>query len=511
MDTIVKQVNFGVEARETVMTGVEKLAKAVMSTLGASGKCVLLEDDKGNPLITKDGVTVAETITLLNPVENMGAKLIRQAASRTVEEAGDGTTTATTLAYALLKEALTELENGTSFREIKDGIDSAVKKVVKYLEKSSIPVKGSMLENVATISANNDRNIGKIIADAFLAVDLEGVVTMELSDNPKTSFDVTEGAIYDHGLMSREFATNEERTEAVLENPLVLLTETKIPNVRRIQNVLEATIKAGRSLLIIGECEREVMNTLALNTKKGKIKCNIITPPYYGPARKDQFDDLALVTGATVVNEDLGDDLDIIDLSMLGEINKSITDATRTTLLFDSKEEITTVTKSLREQIKETTDNMKKHNLEKRLGMLEGSIAVVKVGAETPIELKELADRVEDAICAVKAAVKEGIVSGGGVALLNASTLTTAKNKGEEALLKAIKAPYETILANAGILPIYPEKRGTGLNVISGKNVNMIKAGIIDPLLVTKSALTNAASVASTILSTDCVINNLRA
>lgn len=508
-ETIVKKVNFGVDARSKVMAGIEQLALAVQSTLGASGKCVLLEDGQGNPVITKDGVSVAEAITLLDPVENMGARLLKGAAKKTVLEAGDGTTTATVLAYAILLEALKHED--LTIRELKTGIDLAVDEVIKYLDRRSVPVKGEMLDNVASISANNDTKIGGIIADAFRSVDLTGVVTMEITNNEETIYELTEGGVFDSGLKSRDLATNETKDEAVLEKPLVLISETKIESIRKIQNVLETTIKSGRALLIIADVEKEVLNTLTLNKMKGAIKVNIIEPPYYGPLRKEKFNDLALITGATVINEDLGDDLDLIDKDMLGEVTKTVTNATETIFTIESNEKIKAAAASIKQDLATETNGNTIQKLERRLGLLEGKIAVVKVGAETEVELKELADRVEDAICAVKAAIKEGIVPGGGVALLNASTHVKAKDTAMNVLLDAIKAPYRTILDNAGIPEVYPQRAGTGLNVITGKNVNMVKAGIIDPLLVTKSALKNAASVATTILSTDCVINNLRA
>lgn len=508
-ETIVKKVNFGVDARNAVMAGIEKLAKAVQSTLGASGKCVLLEDGQGKPVITKDGVSVAEAITLLDPVENMGARLIKQAAKKTVEEAGDGTTTATVLAYAILLEALKQ--EHISIRDLKAGIDLAVEEVIKYLERRSVPVKGDMLHNVASISANNDIKIGGIIAEAFKSVDLTGVVTMEITNNEETTYELSKGGVFDSGLKSRDLATNETKDEAILEKPYVLLSETKIESIRKIQSVLETTIKSGRALLIIADVEKEVLNTLTLNKLKGAIKVNVIDPPYYGPLRKEKFNDLALITGATVINEDLGDDLDLIDASMLGEVIKTTTSTNETIFTIDSNEDIKKAADKIKEDLRSETDGMKIQKLERRLGLLEGKIAVVKVGAETEVELKELADRVEDAICAVKAAVKEGIVAGGGVALLNASVHVKAKSDAMQVLLDAIKAPYLTILDNAGIDTVFPQRAGMGLNVINGKNVNMVKAGIIDPLLVTKSALKNAASVATTILSTDCVINNLRA
>ena len=506
---IVKNLAFGEEAKNNVFKGIEKLTKAVSSTLGASGKCVLLENELGRPVITKDGVTVANSITLRDPIENMGATLLKEAARQTVKEAGDGTTTATVLAHSILLEAYAASNSGS--REMKEGIESATKKVIAYLEKLAVPVEGDMVNHVATISSNNDKELGNVIAEAFKQVGKNGVVTMEVSNDSETSYEVINGAAIDKPLKNFHFITDESKKEAVLENPLVLLVENKIENIRKIQSVLEYVIKNNEPLLIIGEADEQVVSALAMNKMKGNIKVNIIDTPDFGIYRKEKLQDLALLTGATVVNEDLGDDLDMIEVEMLGKCLKSITNDQETIIqVGDTSIEVQKVIDSIQDDIKKETLPGKLNRLEKRLGLLSCKVAVIKVGASSEVELKEKQDRVEDAMCATKAAIKEGIVPGGGIALLNASTYIKPSNDNEKVLLEAIKAPYLTILKNAGLEVVYPKGKGKGINVVTGKDVNMIKSGIIDPLLVTKSALKNAASVATTILSTDCVINNLR-
>ena len=508
-DQIVKNLTFGEQAKTNVFKGIEKLTKAVSSTLGASGKCVLLENELGRPVITKDGVTVANSITLRDPIENMGATLLKEAARQTVKEAGDGTTTATVLAHSILLEAYATSNSGS--REMKEGIESATKKVIDYLEKLAVPVEGDMVNHVATISSNNDKELGNVIAEAFKQVGKNGVVTMEVSNDSETSYEVINGATIDKPLKNFHFITDESKKEAVLENPLVLLVENKIENIRKIQTVLEYVIKNNEPLLIIGEADEQVVSALAMNKMKGNIKVNIIDTPDFGIYRKEKLQDLALLTGATVVNEDLGDDLDMIEVEMLGKCLKSITNDQETIIqVGDTSIAVQKVIDSIQDDIKKETLPGKLNRLEKRLGLLSCKVAVIKVGASSEVELKEKQDRVEDAMCATKAAIKEGIVSGGGIALLNASTYIKPSNDNEKVLLEAIKAPYLTILKNAGLEEVYPKGKGKGINVVTGKDVNMIKSGIIDPLLVTKSALKNAASVATTILSTDCVINNLR-
>ena len=511
-DAIVKNLNFGEDARVNVFKGIEKLTQAVSSTLGASGKCVMLEDHTGRPIITKDGVTVADSIILRDPVENMGATLLKEAARKTVQEAGDGTTTATVLAHAILEEAY-KVANKTNSRELKDGINSAVEKVVGYLKLLTVDVKGSMIDQIATISTNNDPLLGKIIADAFRSVDNTGVVMMETASDGKTHVEVVDGVQYDKGLKNSHFVTNQATKTAELENPLVLLLESPVDTIRQIQSVLEYVIKNNKPLLIIGDLEQGVLSALAMNKMKGNIKVNVIDAPTYGISKQQMLQDLSLLTGATIINEDLGDDMEMIQPEHLGGCVKSVTSHEDTILqVEESPKQVIEVIDEIKSKLLKEKNPNKLIKLEKRLAMLSAKIAIVKVGANSEIELKEKTDRVEDAICATKAAIKEGIVPGGGIALLNAATNITAKSMGETVLLDAIKAPFKTILENAGLEldRKTPTREGQGYNVVTGKMVNMIKSGIIDPLLVTKSALQNAASVATTILSTDCVINNLR-
>jgi chaperonin GroEL len=510
-DAIVKNLNFGNEARDQVFKGIEKLTKAVSSTLGASGRCVMLEDHTGKPIITKDGVTVADSIILLDPVENMGATLLKEAARKTVQEAGDGTTTATVLAHAILNEAY-KVADKTNSRELKDGINNAVSKVVKFLQLTSVDVKGDMIDQIATISTNNDAELGKIIADAFRAVDNTGVVMMETASDGKTYVEVVDGVQYEKGLKNSHFITNKAAKTAELDKPLVLLLESPVDTIRQIQSVLEYVIKNNKPLLIIGDLEQGVLSALAMNKMKGAIKVNVVDAPTYGISKQQMLHDLSLLTDATIINEDLGDDIDMIQPEHLGTCIKSVTSHENTVLQVEEpSDEILSVIDDLKQKLLEEKNPGKLVKLEKRLAMLSAKIAIVKVGANSEIELKEKTDRVEDAICATKAAIKEGIVPGGGIALLNAATNLKAKSIGETVLLEAIKAPYKTILENAGVDNVKtPIKKGQGYNVVTGKMVNMTKSGIIDPLLVTKSALQNAASVATTILSTDCVINNLR-
>ena len=510
---LVKNLAFGDSARSQILAGVEKLTNAVGSTLGASGKCVILEDGNGQPQITKDGVTVANAITLQDPLENIGATLIKQAAQRTVSDAGDGTTTATVLAKAILDQA-TEHSLLDDPREMKKGIDSGVKKVLAYLEKTAKKVKGKKIYQVATISANNDKELGKVIGEAFKLVDETGIVMMETNEQPETVVELIEGVQYDQPLKNNHFITNLEKGTSELDNPLILIVESQITNVRKIQSILEYVIKSNKSLLIIADVDPQVVSALAMNKKKGNIKVNIVDAPVYGISKKDVLSDLCAVTGATLVNEDLGDDMDVIQPEHLGSCIKSVTNHEETILQVDltDNEDVKNTINLLESNIKETKNPNVVIRLERRLAKLKAKVATVKVGANSELELKEKRDRVEDAICATKAAIKEGIVPGGGIALLNAAQQLKPMSIGEEVLYCAIKEPYKLILKNAGVEDYKtPEVEGTGLDVVTGNTVDMVKAGIIDPLLVTKSALINAASVATTILSTDCVINNLRA
>ncbi len=508
---LIKDLSFGDDAKSKIKAGVDKLAKAVKSTLGASGKCVIYEDARGNPVITKDGVTVAQSVVLHDPVESLGATLIKEAAKNTVSEAGDGTTTATVLAEALLNEVYAEKD--ISIREVKNGINDCLKNINEYLDKSAVKIEGNMLKSVSSISCNNDEELGKIIAEAYETVGKNGVVLMESSETNETYVDVVDGVQMECGLTSNHFITDKEKNKAELERPLVLIVSSEIPNVRKIQGVLEHVIKKGRSLLIVAPVDQQVKTALMMNKVKGNIKVNIIDLPGFGPTKKDTTEDLAILTGATVINEELGDDLDLITIDHLGEAEFAVTDEKNTviTTTEDIHEDLQERIKLVSKLVNNEKNGFIKKKLEQRLSMLSGSVGVIKVGADSKVELKEKKDRVEDAIYATKAALKEGIVPGGGVALLNASQKIKANTIGEKILLKAIKAPYNTILDNAGILyKDLPLEKGYGIDVVSGNGVDMIERGIIDPVLVTKSALKNAVSVVSTIVSADCVISNAR-
>ena len=512
---LIKELNFGEDAKSKISTGVEKLAKAVKSTLGASGKCVIYEDARGVPVITKDGVTVAESVVLYDPVENLGATLIKEAAKNTVKEAGDGTTTATVLAESLLNEVNAIDFSTNSIREIKQGVNKALANVNEYLDNIKIDVTEDKLNHVASISCNNDAELGSIIAEAYVKVGKDGVVLMETSDTEETYVEVVDGVQFDCGLTSPHFVTNTDKQKAELENPLVLICMSEIPNIRKIQTVLEYAIKNNKALLIVAPVSQQVKSALLMNKVKGNIKINIIDLPGFGPTKKDTCEDLAVLTGATVMNEELGDDLDAITVDMLGQAELAVTDdksTVITTLEFednDLEERIDQVAKLVADE----KNSFIKKKLEQRLSMLSGSVGIIRVGADSKVELKEKRDRVEDAIYATKAALKEGIVPGGGIALYNASQKISTDSVGEQVLAKAIISPMATILDNAGISTSIdiPSKEGEGINVVTGKSVNMVDAGIIDPVLVTKSALKNAVSVVMTIVSADCIISNARA
>ena len=509
---IVKSLNFGNDAKSKIIEGVEKLNNAVKSTLGASGKCVIYEDALGKPVITKDGVTVAESVVLYDPVENIGATLIKEAAKNTVKEAGDGTTTATVLAHSLLNVANDTEYKDASIRDIKEGIKSGMNKVIEYLDSNAIKVDDKLLEQVASISCNNDVELGKHISDAYKKVGTDGVVLMEQSLTGQTYIDVVDGVQIHCPLKSKYLITDKDKGVAELDNPYILISSTAIPNVRKIQTVLEHCIKQNRSLLIIGELEQQPKAALLANKVKGNIKVNFIDLPGFGPTKEDTVADLAVVTGAKVINEELGDDFDLIEPDCLGEAVKVITNDKHTVFTVDKtgsdlKERIAQVKRLIK---KEDKNPYIRKKLEQRLAILAGSVGVIYVGADSEVEYKEKKDRVEDAVYATKAALQEGIVPGGGVALLNAALNIEEHGVGEKILTKAIIAPFCTILDNAGLEKVNPEKIGYGIDVVTGKEVDMIKAGIIDPVLVTKSALRNAVSVVSTIISADCVINNIR-
>ena len=508
---LVKDLSFGKDAKAKIITGVNKLAQAVKSTLGASGKCVIYEDGRGRPVITKDGVTVAESVVLYDPVENMGATLIKEAARNTVRDAGDGTTTATVLAEAIIKQIDAAVAEDLTIREIKEGVNKTLEDVISYLNSKAIDVEGNMLSSVSAISCNNDKKLGAIIAEAYDKVGKNGVVLMEESESEDTYVDVVDGVQVECGITSPHFITNTEKHTCELDNPLVFVCSSEIPNVRKIQNILEYVIKNNRSLLIVAPVAQQVKSALLMNKVKGNIKVNIIDLPGFGPTKKDATEDLAILTGATVLNEELGDDLDLMKPEHLGEAEFAVTDDKHTVLTLEGMTEgIEGRIDELNKHLAEEQNGFIKKKLENRLAMLSGSVGIIRVGANSKVELKEKKDRVEDAIYATKAALQEGIVSGGGVALLNASQEIKADKYGE-ILLRALASPFKTILDNAGLMQVAPRPiKGVGVDVTTSKEVNMIESGIIDPVLVTKSALKNAVSVALTIMSADCVISNVR-
>ena len=514
---LVKQLVFKDEGRSKLISGIDKLAAAVGSTLGASGRTVVIEDDFGNPHVTKDGVTVANGVMLGDAVENLGCTMLKQASRNTASKAGDGTTTSTVLAHSIIHNYSNKGAD-LNFRDVKSGIDKAAEKVIKELEKRSVKIDDKRLESVSIISSNNDRALGKLIADAYRAAGENGVVTHQPSKTTDTYVDVVEGTHLSGTSESHHFHTNAEKEVCELDNPLVFLCTSNIPNVRRIQGILEHAIKSNRSILLVAPLEAQPMAALAMNKVKGNIKVNVIAPPSFGLKRRDILEDIALLTGAKVVNEDLGDALDAIGHDVLGEASKAISDSEGTTLAFEKKpEEVQERIDYLRGLLESEDHHVMTRHIEKRLSILSGGVAIINVGGETEVEQKERIDRVDDAVHAVKAARKEGILPGGGSALLHASksrrpSLNESESVGWDILMESIKAPYNIILENAGLSQndYRISKWGDGVDVIDGKVKDMRKAGIIDPLMVTKSALKNAVSVATTILSTDAVISNVR-
>ena len=508
--SIVKHLNFGSEAKNKVFSGIDKLAKAVSSTLGAGGKCVILEDFMGRPQVTKDGVTVANSVNLKDPVENIGATLIKEASRKTVAEAGDGTTTATVLAHAILSEYM-NTDSTEPIRKVKEDIQVACDKTVKYLEKISTEVEGDMIDQVASISSNNDEELGGIIGSAFKQVGKNGTVMMGSENSDITSVEVVSGSQIPQGFVNPNFVTDTGKQTVTLDNPYVLLLSSPITNVRKIQAVLEFAATNNRPILIIGEIEQQPMAAIVMNKVKGYLKVNIVAPPGFSFWKKDFLDDIAAVTGATHISEEFGDDLDLISPEHLGSVERAVSDSKSTVLKVKeipeaAKERI----KLIEDMLNTETPSLKTEKLQERLGILSGNVAVITVGANSDVELKEKRDRVDDAIHATKAAIKEGIVPGGGVALLNASNKLKNDTEGCRIFKEAIKYPYKKVLENADIKYSEPGINGKGIDAVTGKTVSMVKAGIIDPLLVTKSALKNAVSIATTIMSTDCVISNMR-
>ena len=516
---LVKELHFDDSAKEKLTIGINKIANAVGSTLGASGRTVVLEDDFGNPHVTKDGVTVANSILLPNPVENLGVAMMKQAAQQTASMAGDGTTTSIVLTQAII-DCYKEMKGSNySFRDIKSGINIVKDSVVSLLNEKSIEVDDSKLENVSIISTNNDKELGTLIAEAFKKAGENGIVTMETSSTSETYVDTVEGTKINSTTKAHHFFTNKEKEISELDKPLVFISASEIANIRKIQDILEHAIKSNRSILLIAPLESQPLTALAMNTVKGNIKVNVIDPPSFGLKRKDILDDLALLVGAKVFDESLGDSIDAISPDMLGEADKAISDKEGTVLVIKEKSDEANERIEYLKSVLEKEDHfvLTKH-INDRLALLCGGVSIIYVGADTDVELKEKQDRVDDAIHAVKAARKEGILPGGGVALAYAAStdMGTDFNAGTlvgiEILKSALLAPFTKILSNAGLdAKNYPlEGWGMGVDVTCGCNKQMIDAGIIDPLLVTKSALNNAISVATTILSTDCVISNIR-
>ena len=516
---IVKKLHFDNTAKEKLTIGINKIANAVSSTLGAGGKNVVIEDDFGNPHVTKDGVTVANSIMLMDPVENLGVSMMKQAAQQTANMAGDGTTTSIVLTQAII-DCYDKL-NGKdfSFRDIKNGINKFKDHVIDSLEKKSIEVDDKKLNDVSIISANNDKELGTLIADAFRKAGENGIVAMETSSTNDTYIDTVEGTKLNSYPKTPHFYTNKEKEVSELEKPLVFISASDIPNVRKIQDILEYAIKSNRSILLIAPLESQPLTALAMNMVKGNIKVNVIDPPSFGLKRKDILEDLALLVGAKVFDESLGDSIDSITPDMLGEADKAISDKEGTVLVIQKKsEEALERIEYLKSALEKEDHFVLTKHLNDRLALLCGGVSIIYVGADTDVELKEKQDRVDDAIHAVKAAKKEGILPGGGVALAYMAQddlqmeLNQGMLKGVDILKNALVVPFTKILENAGLDPkAYTlSEWGQGVDVTCGCNKVMIDSGIIDPLLVTKSALNNAISVATTILSTDCVISNVR-
>ena len=480
---------------------------------------MVIEDDFGNPYVTKDGVTVANSILLNNPVENLGVSMMKQAAQKTASMAGDGTTTSIVLTQAIIDCYYKHKGQARSFRDVKSGINKFKDHVINFLSEKAVKVDNKELYNVSTISANNDKELGELIAKAFESSGENGIVAMETSPNSETYIDTVEGTKIGSTSKTPHFYTNKEKETTELDKPLVFISASEIPNIRKIQDILEHAIKSNRSILLIAPLESQPMTALAMNKVKGNIKVNVIDPPSFGLKRKDILDDLAMLVGAKVFDESLGDSIDAISPDMLGTADKAISDSEGTVLVISEKsEEALERIEYLKTALDDEDNKILSKHLNDRLALLCGGVSIIYVGADTEVELKEKQDRVDDAIHAVKAARKEGILPGGGAALAYAAAsdwqleMNQDEFLGFEILKDALIAPYTKILSNAGLYPeeFQLKKWGDGVNVICGCVTNMREDGIIDPFLVTKTALNNAVSVATTILSTDCVISNVR-
>ncbi len=517
-----KQIIYGEQSRQAILRGVNQLADAVKITLGPKGRNVVIDKKFGSPTITKDGVTVAKEIELKDPLENMGAQMVREVASKTSDTAGDGTTTATVLAQAIYREGARNVVAGANPMELKRGIEKAVEAITAEIKKMAKPVKGNnMIAQIGTISANADTTIGTIIAEAMEKVGKDGVITVEESKTLETTLDVVEGMQFDRGYLSPYFVTDPERMEVVLENPVILIHEKKISSMKDLLPVLEQVARLGRPLLIIAEdIEGEALATLVVNKLRGTLQAAAVKAPGFGDRRKAMLEDIAVITGGKALTEDLGVKLENIKIEDLGKAKKVTIDKDNTTIVEGAGESkaIEGRVKQLRVQVEETTSDYDREKLQERLAKLVGGVAVIKVGAATETEMKEKKARVEDAMHATKAAVEEGIVAGGGVALIRASkVLDTLKLEGDQKIgvaiiRRAIEEPCRWIAANAGhegsiiVAQVKDGKGDEGFNAATEVFEDLVKAGVIDPAKVVRNALQNAASIASLLLTTEALI-----
>jgi chaperonin GroEL len=519
-----KQITLGEEARQSLLKGVNNLSNLVKETLGPRGKNVVLEKKFGSPTSTKDGVTVAKEVELKDPLENMGAQLVKEVASKTSDVAGDGTTTATVLAQIIYSEGMKYVTAGANPNLIKKGVDKAVDSVVKELQKLSRDVSGEMIAQVGAISANNDESIGKIIAEAMDKVGKDGVITVEEAKGLETTMEIVEGMQFDRGYLSPYFITDPDRMECVLENPVILLHEKKISNLRELLPLLENVAKMGRPLVVIAEeVEGEALATLVVNKLKGTFMCCAVKAPGFGDRRKAMLEDISTLTGGKVITEDIGVKLENVTVEWLGNANKVVVDKDNTTIVEGKgkSEDVQARIKQIRTQIDETTSDYDREKLQERLAKMVGGVALIKVGAATETELKEKKARVEDAMHATKAAVEEGIVPGGGVALIRSlKTLDELKLEGDELIgakiiKRALEEPLRQIADNAGhegsivVEKIKEMEQDMGFNALTEKYENLVKAGVLDPTKVVRIALQNASSIAGLLLTTEGLVSEI--